>query len=156
MKANELMIGDWVECTYWTPSKQLKVAEIRRVMDDETKIGVYDDDLVLIFRQSEVKPIPLTPEILEKNGFIKEIDEDDRFTDTYHLLVPTGFERNSFTIQVSLYKEPIAGVSTLVKCWGWLPPYNGGLNDIHLCSANYVHELQHALRLCGIEKEIEL
>ena len=38
MKANELMIGDWVECTYWTPSKQLKVAEIRRIVDDEIKI----------------------------------------------------------------------------------------------------------------------
>lgn len=101
-------------------------------------------------------PIPLTHEILEKNGFIKDACKDDRLTDTYHLLVPTGFERNSFTIQVSLYKEPICGVSTLVKCWGWLPPYNGGMNDIHLCSANCVHELQHALRLCGIDKEIEL
>ena len=79
MKANEVMIGDWVECTYWTPSKQLKVAEIRRVMDDEIKIGVYDDDLVLIFKQSEVKPIPLTPEILEKNGF------EDIGDDTYQL-----------------------------------------------------------------------
>lgn len=24
------------------------------------------------------------------------------------------------------------------------------------CNCRYVHELQHALRLCGIEKEIEL
>jgi hypothetical protein len=87
-------------------------------------------------------------------GELKDAYKDDRLSDAYHLLVPTGFERNSFTIQVSLYKEPICGVSTLVKCWGWLPPYNGGMNDIHLCSANYVHQLQHALRLCGIDKEI--
>ena len=135
MKANKLMIGDWVKCG----KRYMKVTQLAEDMDCD-----------------DIDPIPLTPEILKKNGFIKDSYKDDVLTDVYHLLVPTGFERNSFTIQVSLYREPICGVSTLVKCWGWLPPYNGGLNDIHLCSANYVHQLQHALRLCGINHEIIL
>lgn len=150
MKANELMIGDYV-------NYRGQIIKVTSLYDKggSNEVGWSDKESVWV-NASNVEPIPLTPEILEKNGFIKDANKDDRFTDTYHLLVPTGFERNSFTIQVSVYKEPIDGVSTLVKCWGWLPPYNRGMNDIHLCSANYVHELQHAMRLCGIEKEIEL
>ncbi|WP_091962938.1 hypothetical protein [Prevotella sp. tc2-28] len=128
MKANELMIGDWVECTYWTPSKQLKVAEIRRIMDDEIKIGVYSDDLILIFRQSEVKPIPITPEILEKNGFIN-------YTDFY-----MWKEESLEPIHLDNYDED-----------GWRLRINC---DNIPCECKYVHQLQHALRLCGIEKEI--
>lgn len=144
MKANELMIGDWV----FDGDEVARVTSLTCDGIIETTHRISNIEIVT--------PIPLTAEILEKNRFIKDAYKDDRLTDTYHLCVPTGFERNSFTIQVRLYKQPICGVNTLVKCWGWLPPYNGGMNDIHLCSANYVHELQHALKLCGIDKIIEL
>lgn len=147
MKATELMIGDWVYDTILKGNTRVNILSLS---------GIRGDFHENVWNEKTFEPIPITPEILEKNGFIKDAYKDDRLTDAYHLLVPTGFERNSFTIQVSLYKEPICGVSTLVKCWGWLPPYNGGMNDIHLCSANYVHELQHALKLCGITKEIAL
>ncbi len=139
MKATELMIGDWVN-----------------YKGINSKVAPADFDIHHGTWIAEATPIILTKEILEENGFIKDADEDDREVSKYHLLVPTGIERISFTIQVSLFKEPICGVSTLVKCWGQTPPYNGGMNDIHLCSANYVHQLQHAMRLCGIEKEVEL
>ncbi len=125
MKANELMIGDWVECTYWNPSKQLKVVEIRRIMDDEIKIGVYSDDLVLIFRQSEVKPIPLTPEILEKNGFVVE---------SRHC-----------------HGEPLQYCVITDGLWIDISGENFFEGELE-----YVHELQHTLRLCEIEKEIIL
>lgn len=136
LQASDLMIGDWVECTYWTPSKQLKVAEIRRIMDDEIKIGVYSDDLVLIFRQSEVRPIPLTPEILEKNGFELSVD----FGNVYSLKESQRF----WAVYVS------EGVYAL-SCQSI---------DSTFANIRYVHELQHALRLCGItlniDKKIEL
>ena len=31
-----------------------------------------------------------------------------------------------------------------------------GMNSIHSCDIDFVHQLQHAIRLCGIDKEIEL
>ena len=150
MKASELMIGDYV-------NYRGQIIKITSLYDKggSNEVGWSDKESVWVNGRC-TDPIPLTSEILEKNGFIKDADEDKRWVEEYHLLVPTGFERNSYTIQVSLYKEPICGVSTLVKCYGWYPPYNGGVNDIHLCSANYVHQLQHAMRLCGIDKEIEL
>ena len=154
MKAEELMIGDWVlkDMNYLEDDPmytRLDYQPYQIMTGDEIDVAIETN---CIGDADVYQPIPLTAEILEANGFIK--DEDSENGSKYHLLVPTGHERNSYTIQVTLYKEPICGVKTLVKCWGWVPPYNGGLNDIHLCSANHVHELQHALRLCGIEKEI--
>lgn len=148
MKVNELQIGDYV-------NYRGQIIKVTSLYDKggSNEVGWSDKESVWV-NASNVEPIPLTTYILEKNGFIKDANEDDRLVDKYHLLIPTGIERISFTIQVSLYKDPICGVSTLVKCWGQTPPYNGGLNDIHLCSENYVHELQHALRICGITHEI--
>ena len=75
-------------------------------------------------------------------------EKEDELGMTYYFLT------RPFTTQITLYKEPIGGVSILFKVWGRVPSSVGGVNDIHLCSVKYVHEMQHALRLCGIEKEI--
>lgn len=141
LKCGSLMIGDWVKLSKgnWSKIVQVGLTDIEMIAE-----SVY-----------LAEPIPLTPEILEKIGFIKDENEGANGT-TYHTLIPTGYDANSYTIQITLYKEPICGVSVLLKIWGWVPPYNAGTNDIHLCSVNYVHELQHALKLCGIEKEITL
>ena len=73
------------------------------------------------------KPIPLTPEILEKNGFTLEHYSGD---------VMTGYwwTRNDFVIHSSM-NDAI------------------GKNNFEY---EYVHQLQHALRLCEIERTIEL
>ena len=146
MDANELMIGDWVECTYWTPSKQLKVAEIRRVMDDEIKIGVYDDDLVLIFRQSEVNPIPLTPEILEKNGWKHEFDKTD-----YMVKYDLGNEGKNCWMMWAIKEHNLDIQRQDEK----LDIYNLKVSRVDI-PCDYVHELQHAMRICGIDKQIIL
>ena len=162
MKANELMVGDWVymKAHRGFDAQYIKVESIPDSSSDTHygHIGAYPISEDMDFRDiedSHLKPIPLTPEILEKNGFVMDKEEKTHGI-TYHILIPTGYEANSYTIQITLYKEPICGVSVLLKIWGWIPPYDGGINDIHLCGAKYVHELQHALRLCGIDKEIVL
>lgn len=116
MKANELMIGDWV----YRPACYDKVKEIRNT----GVIGI--DNMRGLIAFSEIEPIPITAEILEKNGFY--YDEDR--------------------------KAYLMGVIFRVK------PERYGLFSFEICgcpySLNTVHELQHALRLCGIEKTIEL
>lgn len=154
MRVNDLMVGDWMQ--FADGVEKVMVVGIKtdgRHTEKDPIITVENNRHRWMDKSlDELKPVLLTDGILETNGFIQDKDEETGIT--YHLLVPTGYERNSFTIQVTLYKKPICGVNTLVKCWGWTPPYNGGLNDIHLCSVNYVHQLQHALRLCGIDKKI--
>jgi hypothetical protein len=108
MKAKELMIGDWVDyrgiCNRIAPADFCHFEWI-----------------------DKIRPIPLTPEILEKNGFR---------LDTYSGEFMSGkwWTRNDFVIHESM-NDSI------------------GKNNF---SYKYVHQLQHALRLCGIEKEIIL
>jgi hypothetical protein len=104
----------------------------RRTNNSFTGEEYYDGEI------GDVQPIPLTPEILEKNGFVKgEIYE--------------GYSSIVFTngnISISWFKSAM---------WYRLRIYNA-LGDTELCSAivHNVHQLQHALRLAGLGKEIEL
>lgn len=84
-----------------------------------------------------LSPIPLTPEILERNEFIK-------FAGQYVIKA----DKEPFMHLISLGNMPNANGSMLVA-----------IKDRYTnakIAITYVHELQHALRLCGIEKEIEL
>lgn len=58
-------------------------------------------------------------------------------------------------VQITFYNEPINGVSYLTQI-ETCSRKDDGVNHLHSCDIESVHELQHALRLCGIDKEIEL
>ena len=91
-----------------------------------------DEDTIANF-----EPIPLTKEILENNGFINDkaifVYEDET-------KVVTFFSKEN--------NRPYCNSSFINIDCGCVT-----LNELPI---EYVHELQHALRLCGIEKEIEL
>ncbi len=124
MKATDLMIGDWVVGCSGEPFK----------------IGIIDPDFL---HWNEIQPIPLTQEILEKNGFKPYIPEN-------HLETVYACQDISKAVADELY-----------ALW----PYCDGSfylllrvdgKDMVRMDVHYVHQLQHALRLCGIEKEIDL
>ena len=80
----------------------------------------------------EIEPIPLTKEILEKNGFIEYRKK------CYRIEFGEGIYINAdFTAD-----EPFCSI------------HNRGYYATPVCK--FVHQFQHALRLCGIEKEIIL
>ena len=125
MKANELMIGDWVIGGSGEPFK----------------IGIIDPDFLY---WNEVQPIPITSEIFVKNGFIKQgVDgweyihpDDSTFSYiSYRILYRTYYDNNLF---IKKYK----GSNTSAT--------------LQISYINFVHQLQHALKLCGIEKKIIL
>ena len=158
------MVGDWVYgCTdpYDKDEEQKKypVKVIKIDIDGDTwTIGnnpftePYEDEWW------NLEPIPITPEILEKNGFERRDDLVERIEDP----LPFIYEDKETTESVSV---------------GWRDSYDNGLRDenaeyfeeywkiwIDAFDARYektarilyVHELQHALRLVGIKKEIVL
>ena len=107
MKTKELMIGDWV---YGTKLK-------RNGRVDRLEHDVEDDT---------VEPIPITEEILKKNGFL-------------------GNDYGEIIIGEWRIMCDCSNVAIL--------------HNEHVCldiPIRFVHELQHALRLCKIDKEIEL
>ncbi len=128
MKANELMARDWV-----MPLKKLKGIPGKVVtIDGGTDICWIDSKYYsCLFRCSDVEGIPLTPEILEKNGFERDFEDG------------------------SLIWVDEQDVTEVV--WGGtILTIHGENGHLELDTCMYVHELQHALRLCGIEKEIVL
>ena len=76
----------------------------------------------------EIRPVLLTREILKKNGM----------------------EVHDWIVEVdggNLYYNSRERI---------LYANDGGYEVPTICNLEYVHELQHALRLCGIKKDIEL
>ena len=126
MKATELMIGDWVTGKKWreNPFKLIRIRDNGKYFYGITSEGSQVGPFFL----EELEPIPLTPEILEKNGWEKR---------------PTGYV---FYTDGKRYDNSL-----------W---YIFGSNTFVVNTAEfqikYVHELQHALKLCGAKKEIVL
>lgn len=120
MKANELMIGDLV---FGPDNSVLKMASIASngiYFDSKEGEGVCTLDMI--------SPIPLTAEILEKNGFEKKerwwyLKEKEKT-----IFMMMNKSDGTFRFSVSLNVQTIQSV----------------------------HQLQHAFRLGGIDKEIEL
>lgn len=107
MKATELMIGDWVYNSYHKKNIKWNYSE----MFCPNGIPVIGRDL---------EPIPLTPEILEKNGWWFNTEDE-----WLHDEVDFDIEKWNGRFQ----------------CY-----------DINQIKLDSVHQLQHALRLCGLDQ----
>lgn len=140
---SELSIGDWVALD----GADLKiehgdiatafVERARKPIRVQSIIG--EDKLVLAHiehfegygtiysKEEHLRPIPITPEIVEANGWkCIEEDADDAF-----------------------YGDP---TSSLFHTKGTFR-YNFATPEVSVV-CHFVHQLQHALRLAGVEKEI--
>lgn len=134
MKANELMIGDFIKHGFGGVGKVTELSKgIITVYDDGLNDG--DGNCEVNFAENEIRPIPLTVEILEKNGFKK--DEKDK---------------NMYYWNWSICNNCIS----YDKETGKIRIFHSLGNLVFVLPLRYVHELQNALRLCGIEKEIIL
>ena len=123
MKVNELQIGDYV-------NYRGQIIKVTSLYDKggSNEVG-WDDKESVWVNADNVEPIPLTPEILEKN----EID--------------TVFKTRYKGFYLEYHAE--AGMIMLYV-------YNNGSFQPTGIGFRYVHELQHALRLCGITLNIEV
>ena len=121
MRIEELSIGDWVRHTFYEEN-----VRIARIDGDSERVLAERGKLSISCHLNHFEPVPLTPEILEKNGIIKTYEDDE-----YAVYKGEGFNVTEY------YTE--------------LWEFSARRNRIMLKN---VHELQHALRLAGIEKEI--
>ena len=120
MKCQELQIWDWITDKHRFPM------QITNVGDDyayATFDGNEGDPWEFDDKDDQPQPIPITPEIFEKNGW-KE-------TEYWH-----EYKDGNTIIQCSLH-----------KIWGII-------NEIEIehFKCEYVHQLQHLLRLCGLDE----
>lgn len=144
MKPEELSIGDWVNVLNYHWDGRPYTGQVNGIAK---KHGTYylQFGSALSAEIDRCEPIPITKEILEKNGFeVKEEGES-------YIEYVSGDEHSIITFV--FFDEYVHGVDTVLDCeLGFV----GGLNRIHHCHVRYVHQLQHAFRLCGISKIIDL
>ena len=153
MEANELMLGDWVQVD--NPSFDIN-NRIGYIIGIESKEGhVHPSTFNICFKEDDggichyvgcrkynVKPIPLTREILEKNGFVDWSDHS-RTTRSCSMLLD---KNTSICVQVTDGNDSI--FLQIHRC--------GAGSFEHRMNIKYVHQLQQLFRLCGIDKEITL
>lgn len=129
MKAKDLMIDDWVYRQYcYDQVKEIRCTGV---------IGI--DGMRGIITFSELEPIPLTQEILEKNGWIYNNEDEKFFPQTWvggGLMLKGADDCGYCIVVTSDYDDEDTNNTPFIIL--------------------YVHELQHALRLRRIKKEIIL
>ena len=137
MKATELMIGDWVYNSYHKKNIKWDYSE----MFCSNGIPVIGRDL---------EPIPITPEILEKNGWHFDLTPYEKdLNECCGISIDKHWCYADTNIDISLF-FPITGVEM-----GRLDVNNHHLKkylEFVLRDTLYVHEMQHALRLCGLNE----
>ena len=145
MKAKDLMIGDWV--AVHRPGDRHEQVRVKSVIGNGTIEARTSDGLVAI-GELAVELIPLTAEILEKNGFEELMNESEVSAARFgRKPEPTGvwqYGFGQFDSVAYVFEQSFLRIK-------FMEGYTADIANI-----KYVHELQHALRLCGIEKEIIL
>lgn len=125
------MIGDWVQvpCLIDNTENYNAWCQIKQLRDGDLDVIGFKE-----LSYDELEPIPLTPEILEKIGF--EIQPN------------IGYIIDDWDVTQIIYDSWNHNLRIIKN-------YKACL-DIETFDDMAVHQLQHALRLCGIEKEIIL
>ena len=143
IQATELMLGDYV---------RVEVDDNEFDIDYICDIGYVPEwnDLGVItchngnewLREAEIYPVPLTKEILDKN---------------FTLNKPYQSQYGTKSLVYYALPSPIylSGIWNLVWVIGENENYLV-IEDDPLIRMKYVHQLQHALKLCNIQKEIQL
>lgn len=131
MKAKELMIGDWVQ----VPSEMNRYKRV---------CSTFDMDSAVLYR-----PIPLTSELLEKNGF--ERVTQSGCANPYHwMLEKYEEESDGLLFRIKAFNNPFRGMFVSIDNPSACETISFGKQ------IEFVHELQHALRICEIELDIKL
>ena len=135
MKLTDLSIGDLVLINN-TPHRIQAIDSIDAEIQADDELYYVGEDRC--HSEDKIEGIPVTPEILEKNGF--EMFKYDGWVHYYRIF---GNSAIPFVLHSMIGGEML---SQEVDIFSTSTDTNCGIE------INYVHELQHALRLCGLNE----
>ena len=132
MKATELMVNDWINSDF-------DIFQIKEIFEDAVRDNGGND-----YEFDCISPILLTGDILKSNGFeLVEIGDNGPSTPK------TNVNRYEKWECKTMFQTFYLSYDRHAK--------NCSLNAFgnHISQIIYVHELQNAMRVCGVEKEVE-
>mgnify|MGYP007112513593 CR=1 FL=1 len=133
LKISELSVGDWVGYN----GKSYRTVIVDALDQTATIFGNDEQGDIHI---EQLAPIPITAEILEKNGLhrhARDADNPERIVLSNHFIMARTYTDVDWW-RVIIYDEELPSKEL----------FNGIIYS--------VHQLQHALRLAGLDKEINL
>lgn len=129
-------VGDWI---YSDSDIPVRVEIVRR-----TYLCYSPDGGVTFEYVFQPSPIPITPEIMKKNGFESKYDATSTLHDMiFNLTDGTYLDVGNGDV-FATYSEYDSDMSRWVE------------NELLFCAISYVHELQHLLQLLKINKDIKI
>ena len=136
--AQKYIIGDLVR---YTSLYKEPVAEICEVRETSYLIRFMNRNFAKVTSQ-EIKPIPITPEILEKNGWDKEEKDGSVFSLSEAFMGGNENDEDNYTCFQLYYQN---------KKDGWVIDMRGEPLKFEI---HYIHELQHLFFGLGINSEM--
>jgi hypothetical protein len=156
MNIQELSVGDWIKTTDedFRGSRECTIQNIEKWRNNYVLVVKFKDGSIETLGSDCFEPIPLTPEILEKNGF-------KLFTEKHFGFIPDIEHPDTWICDI---KDTIK--KNNVRIWMFKQNHNwclhcinhsiGSSNNLGKAYITDAHELQHCLRLAKIDKEIVL
>ena len=144
MKCKEFQIGDWIQDENGSPMRIIKVGR------DYACAIFGDNECPWAFEDDDVQPegIPITPEILEKNGWYYGLTSDEEEAEYSlggcHYGRHWSYDEGAGSISLIFPNEADGGELIIDD-----QSFNRHLNFV-FCDTMHVHELQRALRCCGL------
>lgn len=159
MKAEELMVDDWV----LAEGKPVQVTNISvlggdviRVMNPFMSYDIaYASNIIALSNGAKdinkIEPIPLTEEILKKNGFKNDVIAQKA-------IIAEGASNFSVILVSEDNRITLNNIDEYINSFNKWHVHIDTEDMRTICTSEitYVHELQHLLKLCKIEKEIVL
>lgn len=133
ISVSDLSIGDYVRvkmCKWDYDDPDTLDAKVLSIEGNSVGVGYDNSGIVMSAFVDDLQPIPITAEVLENNGFSHNGNK-------------------WYTPELFTLERWSKGWSIVIAC-------TCGDYVCEVCTIKYVHQLQHALRLVGVEKEIVL
>lgn len=128
IKCRDLMYGDWCCSGHGLP---MQITNVGNDYAYATWEGNEGDPWEFDDKDDQPQPIPLTPEILEKNGFVFDCD--------FWTIANPRYNNVRMVRYCSIDED---ATDAFLGHWAFDENY----------AIDYIHELQHALRLCGLNE----
>lgn len=144
MTEKDLMIGDWVQFSNGSKIK----SRINCISPYQHHVA-HTDNATWIDNYDEIEPIPLTEEILKLNGF-EDANANNGLKFRWYVLY--AYQEYGDIWGRTSHEIVVAWREFNSDIFIERPYADTTQRKISVADIRYVHELQHAFRLCGLKE----